>query len=74
MIAFSFGYQIFLFGNIPTEYQVIGASLVTMGCLLPVAEEIYYYYHSTQYSPVHMIDSMDDKDTEDEDRGYPIEM
>eukprot|EP01084_Bolivina_argentea_P026655 49587_1 len=62
VIVFSFGYQILLFGNIPTMYQSIGAILVIIGCLLPVGEEMYNYYHNT-----HSILSQEETDDEHSD-------
>ena len=44
-IVFTFMYQIFLFGDIPDIFEIIGVILVIIACAMSVLEEVYHHYY-----------------------------
>eukprot|EP01083_Nonionella_stella_P202069 738599_1 len=60
-------YQTFLFNDPPNFYETLGASMVILGCVLPLFEELYNYYihQKNGYHQVD-IDSPFTQDTESE--------
>lgn len=61
-IPISFMYQMFIFGDTPNEYEIVGAVAVGIGGLLPTIEQIYIYlYHEEKENRYRMkIDDVSD--------------
>eukprot|EP01084_Bolivina_argentea_P251768 422406_1 len=63
IIPINFIWQTYLFHDVPNSYECYGSILVTIGCLLPVVEEIYKYCISSKghvqimYEGVRMTES-----------------
>eukprot|EP01083_Nonionella_stella_P035446 96721_1 len=77
-IPILFGFQTILFNDPPNKYEIIGACMVTVGCLLPAAEELYHYYHNARilrYSHVQIVSTSMDENEEclDDEEVYLVE-
>eukprot|EP01084_Bolivina_argentea_P029871 55422_1 len=67
-IPIGFIYQICIFNDLPNKYEIIGAILVTIGCLLPVMHQIFIYYFQQTHSQFNMLHNIvtSDEDTTDQ--------
>eukprot|EP01084_Bolivina_argentea_P230445 388744_1 len=65
-LSFTFLYQIFLFHEIPNQFEVIGAMFIAVTCCLSLLEEFYNYYtHKSKYFAAPDTDTDDANDTEE---------
>eukprot|EP01083_Nonionella_stella_P318441 1164040_1 len=45
-IPIGFLYQTIIFNDAPNKYEIIGGTLVTIGCLMPFTKQLWIYFHS----------------------------
>eukprot|EP01084_Bolivina_argentea_P039570 73121_1 len=65
-IVFSFIYQIYVFNDIPNKFEIIGVMLLSIACILPISEELYYYC-SRKLSNTVQYNVLDNTDTSEYD-------